>query len=207
MPKTSLILSNPNSMNFYRDQITQKSWQILRSLSSRYQFTLIGGWAVWLYTHQLKSKDIDIVVEFDQLEKLRRDYSLFKNDRLKKYEVAQDEIQIDVYVPHYSKLGIPAEQLLSRFQSTEGFHLPIPEDLLLLKHTAFLGRAGSAKGRKDLLDIISLLKLPYLNWSLIPKSILNPVVKETNVPELNLNNHQFSRLKKSWLSHYLDKLS
>ena len=77
-------------MNFYRDQVTQKSWQLLQDMAKKYKFVLIGGWAVWLYTHQLKSKDIDLVVEFDQLERLRQDFSLTKNDRLKKYEIIQD---------------------------------------------------------------------------------------------------------------------
>ena len=95
-------------MPYYRDQVTQKSWEFLQTLARQYRFTLVGGWAVWLYTHQLKSKDIDMIVEFDVLEKLRTDYQLFKNDRLKKYEITQEEVQVDIYVPHYSNLGIPA---------------------------------------------------------------------------------------------------
>ena len=74
-------------MNYYRDQVTQKSWQVLTALSNKYEFVLIGGWAVWLYTKQLKSKDIDMVVALDQLGKLSRDYDLVKNDRLFKYEI------------------------------------------------------------------------------------------------------------------------
>ena len=189
-------------MNYYRDQVTQKSWSLLQDLSRHYKFTLIGGWAVWIYTHQLKSKDIDVVVEFNQLEKLRQDYALVKNDRLKKYEISQAEIQIDIYVPHYSKLGLPTEQLISHSQIVDGFYMPTPEDLLQLKYVAYLGRAGSTKGRKDLVDIVSLLKLPYLNWSLIPKSVIKLAATQTTIPELNLNSHQFSRLKKTWMSHF-----
>ena len=185
-------------MQYYRDQVTQKSWDLLQALARRYRFTLIGGWAVWLYTHQLKSKDIDIIVEFDELEKLRTDYNLFKNDRLKKYEIAQEEVQVDIYVPHYSRLGIPTEDVLSRTHHIEGFHLPTVEDLLVLKHVAHVGRIGTAKGRKDLVDIISLVQLPQLNWSKVPSQILDLVFSQTAVPELNLNTHQFSRLKKQW---------
>ena len=48
---------------YYQDLITEKSWQILIRLKSKIDFVLIGGWAVYLYTKGLKSKDIDIVIE------------------------------------------------------------------------------------------------------------------------------------------------
>ena len=185
-------------MQYYRDQVTQKSWDLLQTLARRYRFTLIGGWAVWLYTHQLKSKDIDIIVEFDELEKLRTDYNLFKNDRLKKYEIAQEEVQVDIYVPHYSRLGIPTEDVLSRTQRIEGFYLPAVEDLLTLKYVAYAGRVGTAKGRKDLVDMIGLLQLPQLDWSKVPPHVLDLAFSQTVIPELNLNTHKFSQLKKQW---------
>ena len=69
-------------MNYYRDQVTTRAGNFYNSWP-KYQFILIGGWAVWLYTHQLKSKDIDLLVKFDTLEKLRYDFPLTKNERLK----------------------------------------------------------------------------------------------------------------------------
>lgn len=186
-------------MNYYRDQITQKSWQLLQRLTKKYRFVLIGGWAVWLYTKQLKSKDIDIVVEFDQLEKLRRDFSLIKNERLKKYEIAQEEVQVDIYVPHYSQLGVPAEKILAAAVSLKGFRVPPPEILAALKLTAYQSRANSGKGHKDLIDIISLLILPQLDLHQVPPKAVKLAAAQTAIPELNLNSHQYSRLKKLWL--------
>jgi hypothetical protein len=58
-------------MAYYHDLITDKSWQILQSLAYEYKFILIGGWAVFLWTQSLKSKDIDVVLEFTDLEKIR----------------------------------------------------------------------------------------------------------------------------------------
>ena len=55
-------------MNYYRDIITDQSWNTLKELSKTVDCILIGGWAVWIYTKQLKSKDIDIIVSFDVLE-------------------------------------------------------------------------------------------------------------------------------------------
>lgn len=46
-------------MQFYNEIITQKSFVFLQGLKKEYEFVLIGGWAVFLYSHGLKSKDID----------------------------------------------------------------------------------------------------------------------------------------------------
>lgn len=185
-------------MNYYRDQVTQKSWQILTDLSSKYQFVLIGGWAVWLYAKQLKSKDIDIVVGLDQLGELGIDYALEKNERLKKYEIRQDEIEIDVYTPFYSEIGVPAEVILRTAISLDGFKVPPPEILLKLKMVAYQGRKGSGKGRKDLVDMISLLCLPALKLADVSQEIINLATSQSEIPELSLNSHQYSKYKKIW---------
>lgn len=185
---------------YYRDQVTQKSWKLLTQISSIYQFVLIGGWAVWLYTKQLKSKDIDIVVSLDQLGKLSKDYALEKNERLKKYEIRQEEIEIDVYTPFYSQLGVPGEVILDTAIQREGFKIPPPEILLRLKLVAYQGRRGSEKGRKDLVDIVSLLCLPELKWTNVPPEAIQVAANQTEMPELALNAHQYSRYKKAWKS-------
>ena len=98
-------------MPYYHDLITEKSWRILQNLRRAYDFILIGGWAVYLYTHGLKSRDIDFICDYKTLEKLRNDYDLVKNDRLRKYEIHIGEFDIDIYVPFFSDLGIPVEDL------------------------------------------------------------------------------------------------
>ena len=52
-------------MAYYHDIITQKSWEELKTLNKKVKFVLIGGWATYLYTKELKSKDIDILINFD----------------------------------------------------------------------------------------------------------------------------------------------
>ena len=190
---------------YYRDLVTEKSWNLLQKLSKRYSFVLIGGWAVWLYTHELKSKDIDIVVSLTELGKLGKDFPLLKNDRLKKYEINQGEVQVDIYSPFYSDPGIAAETILENAVSIEGFRLPRPEDLLSLKFTAYKSRAGSSKGRKDLIDIVSLLQLKTLDWNCVPKDAVDIASKYTEVPELSLNRHDYARLKKQWKSKFQNK--
>jgi len=73
-------------MEFWNSQLTEKSWKILQDISQQYNFILIGGWAIYLWTKQQKSKDIDIIVGIDELQKLKK-ANISKNDNLKKYEL------------------------------------------------------------------------------------------------------------------------
>lgn len=198
-------------MDYYRDQVTQESWALLTKLSETYQFVLIGGWAVWLYARQLKSKDIDIILSFEELPRLRSDFDVAKNDRLFKYEARKGMVQIDVYIPYYSQIGLPLEIVQNHTLSLAGFRVPSLPVLLILKQVAYEARKGSSKGRKDLLDIIALLTLPEFDWNeyLILLSHASPntkqqlqvlIASQTELPELTLNRHVYARMKKKWLA-------
>ncbi|MBI2552470.1 hypothetical protein HYW17_04195 [Candidatus Uhrbacteria bacterium] len=195
----------------YHELITEKSWRMLQDLKRQHQFILIGGWAVYLYTKQLKSKDIDVIVAYGELERLRKEHELFKNDRLKKYEIHLEEIDVDVYVPYFSDLGLPIETVQKHTAQVEGFTLPRKAVLLILKQHAWHDRGHSLKGEKDRVDIIGLLNTG-IDWSLYAKLVkahnltshterLRELLQKTiEVPELNLNAHQFSRLKRKILA-------
>lgn len=198
-------------MEYYHNLVTQKSWQELQQLQKTTEFTLIGGWAVYLYTKTLKSKDIDIILEYDQLPVVGSFYSLSKNDRLKKYEAVKGEVQIDIYLPHYSRLGIPVEDLSRHTQSLEGFKLLNPNYLAALKIYTLAQRGRSPKGRKDLIDFLSLVAggksdLDEVN-EIIKKyglkkglTVLNDFLNEQDkIPELNLNPYHYSKIKKKIL--------
>ena len=122
----------------------------------KYKFILIGGWAVWLLTKQNKSKDVDIVVNINELEKLKQEV-LRKNDKLKKYEIKREEVDIDVYLEYYSELAIPVEDIKNYTLKIGGFDVACPELLLILKQKAYSNRKNYIKGEKDGIDIISLL--------------------------------------------------
>lgn len=195
-------------MNFYHNLITQKSWQLLQDLRKKYQFILIGGWAVFLYTHALKSKDIDLVTEYEELEKLKREFEVSKNERLRKYEARKEEMEIDIYVPFYSNPGIPAEDLKNFTDSLEGFTVVEKEVLAILKQKALLARGRSVKGRKDLADLVSLFALADFDWDKYGNLVKQYGVKEYlnftqkilrttfQIGEIGLNVHQFARFKR-----------
>lgn len=191
----------------YHDLFTEKSWQVLKELKGKYHFVLIGGWAVYLYTHLLKSKDIDIIVPYEMLHQLRAHYDLYKNGRLKKYEIHIDEIDVDIYVPFFSNLGIPAEEVTLHSTVIEGFTLPQKEMLLILKQKAWGERKGSLKGEKDELDIIGLASgelewkkylklLSHYYLSSYAKDLSELLSSRTETKELNINAHQYAKLKK-----------
>ena len=199
-------------MDFYHNLITEKSWSVLLELKKEYNFILIGGWAVFLYTHSLKSKDIDLVIEYGELEKLRRDLVAYKNDRLKKYEAKKEEVDIDIYAPFYSNPGLPAEELVNFKTSVEGFNSVEKEILAILKQKALMERKNSVKGRKDLIDLVSLFMLDGFDWDRYINTIKRYDLKEslelareslgetTKIDELGLNVHKFARFKREILS-------
>ena len=201
-------------MEFYHNIITEKSFKILQALKRQYNFILIGGWAVFLFAGSLKSKDVDIILDYDELAKLKDEYDVIKNERLKKYEVKMEEVDIDIYLPHYSDLGIKVEEVKERTVLRNGFRLPWLEVLFLLKLYAWQSRQGSVKGRKDELDIFSLAMLPEFNWnrylSLIKdynfenyhNSFVSLLRDAKNVKELNVNEQKMAKIRKEILKKF-----
>lgn len=144
-------------MDFWNDQATDMSWKVLLELRKELEFVLIGGWACYLLTKAVKSKDIDIIVGFEVLDEMRKKHGMKKNPHLKKYEAVIKGISVDIYVPYYSEFPVPPEDVMKECISIEGFRVPKPEMLLTLKQRAEMDRSASTKGQKDRVDILNLL--------------------------------------------------
>ena len=200
-------------MDFWNSILTEKSWNLLKELNKKpFKFILIGGWAAYLWTKQHKSKDVDIVLlDFKDMEFLKKEYDLRKNDSLKRYEIKFEEIDVDVYVPYYSKLGVSIEEIKKNSTKIEGISVVNPEILLILKQTAELSRENSVKGRKDRIDIMTLLlfsemdlkkykellkKFRLDNFLMRLKSIINSF---DEIKYLGLNPREFKVRKKELL--------
>lgn len=144
----------------WSDEITERSWQTLLNLNRKWNFVLIGGWAAWIHGRAAKSRDIDLIVTYDELSRMRNELPITKNDRLSKYEVKADLFDIDIYVPHFSRtLSLPPEYVMEHTEEREGFTVPTVEILLGLKLGAWKDRQHTPKGYKDLVDISGLMRL------------------------------------------------
>lgn len=195
-------------MDFYHDLITSRSWELLKKLKASYDFILIGGWAVWLYTNALKSKDVDLVMDYSQLERFKGEFEVFKNERLKKYEAKSGGMDIDIYVSFYSNPGLPAEDLKKFTNFLEGFTTVEKEVLAILKQKALIARQNTVKGRKDLIDLVSLFKLIDFDWQKYKKlvaeydlrqdfKLIKEIIKRTgSLLELGLNVQRMAQFKR-----------
>lgn len=196
---------------FYQEIVTQKSWDLLLKLKNEIDFVLIGGWAVYLWAKTLKSKDIDIIIDYPTLELLRKKYDLVKQMHLNKYEIKREGVEIDIYLPYFSHLGIPVGELFNFVAEKGEFKTLKKEVLLVLKQKAYAERKMVIKGQKDKIDIISLVlladfdfsfyKLVLEKYKLVSYSkMMREIFKETReVLELGLNTHQFAKIKKEIL--------
>ncbi len=195
-------------MQFYHNLIIEKSFEYLKNLKKIYRFILIGGWAVYLYSKSLKSKDIDIIVDYDELAKIKETMEIIKNERLKKYEINAGNFDVDIYAPHYSDLGIKIEKIKNNLANKEGFIVPVLEILFLLKLFAWHNRCGTAKGQKDELDIFSLAFLSEFDWRKYSKFVeefnflkhnkefINLLKNTHSIKELNINEQKMAKMRK-----------
>lgn len=198
---------------FWSETVTRKSFEKLTELSKKYKGTVIGGWGIYIWTGAHKSKDIDLIIDYDILLRMRSEYRVEKNEKLRKYEIKMGEFDVDLYLPHYSKLIIPVEKIKKHVQQLKGMRVPSPEVLLILKQGAEIDRRGSMKGRKDLIDILTILihspfdvkkyrsllrkeKLEYLEKELRDEV---KIFDEKDLKYLGLNLKEFAAWKKKFL--------
>lgn len=197
---------------FYHNLITEKSWQLLQELNRERAFILIGGWAVFLYSGTLKSKDIDLILDYSELARLKEKCDVSKNERLHKYEIKREGIDVDIYVPYFSQLGVAVEEIQKNINNRQGFNVPQLEILFLLKLFAYAERQGTLKGKKDELDILSLSFLDEFNWpdyrSRVRElkfekqhNLFVSLLKTTvSVPELQINKQKMARTRRRIMS-------
>ncbi|MBI2650021.1 hypothetical protein HYX04_01765 [Candidatus Woesearchaeota archaeon] len=193
-------------MEYWNTITTEKSWQVLQKIRKEMDFVLIGGWAVYLWAKSHKSKDIDIVVDYKGLDKLRLNYNLNKNDNLKKYEIKIEDIDVDIYLPFYSKLPL-LENIKKYVTTIENFMVVKPEALLVLKQAAEIARGNTEKGMKDRIDIMDLLLKCQIDFPQYKKilekekltkfkdRLIGIITKFDELKYINLNPRQF-KLKK-----------
>jgi hypothetical protein len=152
--------------------IYNKSLEILKNIIEsekkyNYKIFLLGGWAVWFYNPYMKSKDIDFIVEKKHFWKFRnfiKGLGFRETSKiLQKHGFSMmwkgDKIEIDVYTEKIRKWHV--EELLQDFQKIKGVRVLSPTNLFMLKTFTALERHGTAKGEKDMSDLLALLDAEY----------------------------------------------
>lgn len=200
-------------MEFWNSEITNDSWNELLVLSRTYNFILIGEWAIYLYTKLHKSRDIDIVVDYDQFWVLSKDFQLRKNPSVRRYEIKFRKFDIYIYTPFYSRLTVPVQDLINNFTIIENIKVSKIEELLILKLGAFDERVDSIKGQKDRLDIAGLVFYSSVDYARFTellnkyekrvyyKLLMNAVgnIDPRLLRYLNLNESTYAKIKKKAL--------
>ena len=117
------------------------------------------------------------------------------------------------YVPKFSKLIIPVEDILNLTIEKEGFIMPRPEVLLILKLNAFIDRGKSPKGRKDMTDIAGLVFFADCDFNFFkeltikyglpdyPRVLLSIIENfdRSYISNLGLNQNEFAKLRKKYI--------
>ncbi len=201
---------------FWNDSVTEASWKKLQELSKNYNFIVIGGWAAYLWSNAHKSKDIDIAIDYVELQKIRATYTLIKNERLNKYEIKLEQFDIDIYLPKFSKLAIPIQDLKNYLITIQGINTIKSEALIVLKQAAEIDRRSSIKGKKDRVDLLTILVYAPFDMALYSvilkkykletyKEELLNVVKgfsKDDLAYLGMNEHTFSKWKNDFLANF-----
>ena len=123
----------------------------------------IGGVAVYLHAIQKierlaeTSHDADLYVGLSDLTDLRDMEELVPNRRLNKQQFIKGGFEFDVYVERNNALAIPYDEILVESESVDDIRIAALGHLLVLKLDAALDRKGSAKGDKDIRDVIRIL--------------------------------------------------
>ena len=174
-----------------------------------YHPTIIGGWAVFLYTHGLGSRDIDILFPDRKLKHIvlegyltthgyKLSSDVFEKEFSKEVETSKrrEKIYIDACsIEDINRLKgtnvvIPWELALKYSNSKRiedvDFYIPAPEALILFKAKAALDREYDLRKRFDAFFLQNKIWKDYydiislLKWCEFDNNILRKLLEETN---------------------------
>jgi hypothetical protein len=161
----------PMAKLFWNKEKTKDSFNVLHKLAKELDFVLIGGWAVYYYTKQQESLDVDIAIQYDKLEYFRKfGINQYENTKIK-YSI-MDNIYIDIFLSEFSEkeLLVPISFILKNYELIDGIKVVERNVLLILKLSGYF-RSDETKVRKDVVDVISLLFYGNIDLSKIKELI------------------------------------
>lgn len=137
---------------------------------------VLGGWATYLRTGLAKSHDIDVIVDYATLERLRSQLQLQSSRHVggQEFEANLEGVAVDIYPVYQSKLGqrlqFPVEVLLSQSEKIEQVKVLSAEAQFVAKMAALLDRSDTLPGEKDRQEMWALLSNePGLNFKVVSR--------------------------------------
>lgn len=144
-------------------------WKVARAVAklSDGEIVLIGGVATFLHIQRRPkvdlpleaTHDVDATISAVASSSLRDRYEFTENPRLHKVQIRVDDIDVDLYPQHISRLRFSYLDLAPYAQRYRGFQIAAIPHILLLKLDAIADRGTSSKGAKDRRDVAKLLVL------------------------------------------------
>ncbi len=188
-------------MSFYTTDQTERSRSVLDQLVALVPAaTLIGGWGTWVRLHGQMSHDIDLIVSHGDLTFLRSqmgDFSSLVHVGGQKYRGDFNNIHVDLYVPHQSRLGnklqLRVENLTQECEMVDDYNVLSVEAHAATKFAALLDRPDSLPGEKDRYEIIGLME----SFVVDPLRVRTIIERATSHTPASLNSLM------SYLANYL----
>lgn len=144
-------------------------WKVARAVAklSDGEIVFIGGIATYLHVQRRPkaglpleaTHDVDASISAVASSSLRDHYEFTENPRLHKVQIRVENIDVDLYPQHISRLRFAYLDLAPYAQRFRGFKIAAVPHILLLKVDAIESRGSSGKGAKDRRDVAKLLVL------------------------------------------------
>lgn len=169
--------------------IYDKSLEILKQITDAqkeygFQIVLVGGWAIYIYNPYMKSRDIDLIVSKEDYWKLSNflkslGFSETHGEHLGKKGFlmlyVRDKIEIDVYDETVAGFDVKTviENTVEKTIDDKAVNVASITDLTIMKLKSATDRLGSAKGEKDLSDLLAVLDRHFrdIQWKTVTETI------------------------------------
>ncbi|MBN2014196.1 MAG: nucleotidyltransferase [Candidatus Altiarchaeota archaeon] len=169
--------------------IYDRSLEVLKQIidaqeRNNFKIVLVGGWAVYAYNPYMKSRDIDLVVGRKDYWRLKEfllsfGFSETYGEHLDKKGFVMlyqgDKIEIDVYDETVASFDVNTviENAIKERIDDKKVDIASITDLTIMKLRSVIDRMGSAKGEKDLSDLLAILDENHknINWSTVTEIV------------------------------------
>lgn len=149
----------------------------------------IGGIAIYLYTINQDeistfaefTHDADFYISMADMSDLRDIEEVTPNRRLSKHQIIKNGFEFDIYTERYSSLIVPYDQIKAYSEKFDSMSVACLEHLLVLKLEALRDRIKSAKGSKDIKDILRISQISAARKTKLKKDLIEGYISDKHI--------------------------